>query len=205
MRRWTTDELRAFTQSVADAFNDAKIRAPVHLSGGNELDAIEYFATEVKEEDYVFTYWRSHYHCLLKGVPPKQLFEDILSGRSITLCYPGCRILSSAIVAGQIPIALGVALDIKRARGSERVHCFMGDMTARTGIAHECRQYAQGHQLPIVFIEEDNGKSVCTPTSKVWGEDMRVQSIHAVEAGKMISRMYELPWPHAGAGRRVNF
>lgn len=205
VRRWSPDELRAFEQRVADAFNDAQIRAPVHLSGGNELDLIEYFSAYVREDDYVLTYWRSHYHCLLKGVSPELVLRDVVAGRSITLCYPERRILSSAIVGGQIPIALGIALQIGREGGPERVHCFLGDMTARSGIAHECRQYARGHQLPISFVVEDNGKSVCTPTEEVWGRGPADERIHAIELGKTLWRKYDLPWPHAGAGKRVNF
>ena len=46
----------------------------------------------------------------------------------------------------------------------------MGDMTAETGIAHECIKYARNHQLPIRFIVEDNGKSVCTDTREAWNQ-----------------------------------
>ena len=43
--------------------------------------------------------WRSHYHCLLKGVPEDRLFDDICQGKSITLLYPEFNIYTSAIVA----------------------------------------------------------------------------------------------------------
>ncbi len=108
--------------------------------------------------------WRSHYQCLLKGVPRQELKAEIMAGHSITLCFPRYRVLSSAIVGGIIPIAVGTALGIKRRGERARVHCFMGDMTAETGIAHEAIKYSTNHQLPIRFIVEDNGKSVCTDT-----------------------------------------
>ena len=37
-------------------------------------------------------------------------------------------------------------------------------MTSETGIAHECIKYSRNKNLPIHFIIEDNGKSVCTNT-----------------------------------------
>ena len=201
-------KLVAFERRVAEAFNAGRIRAPVHLSGGNELDVAEAFLP-VRQQDWVCTTWRSHYHCLLKGVPEDVLFADILAGKSITLCYPEQRIVSSAIVGGVVPIAVGIALAIQRSGVDEMVYCFVGDMTARTGTFHECLQYADGWQLPIRFHVEDNGVSVCTPTADVWGPGPSVdkhESFHDENwRAKASRRKYTLEWPHSGAGKRVEF
>lgn len=192
----TREDLIAFERAVADAFNDGRIRAPVHLAGGNEDELIEIFQV-VQEDDWVATTWRSHYHCLLKGVPRERVMADVLLGRSITLCYPEHRIFSSAIVGGALPIALGVAWSIKRSGGRNRVFAFLGDMAATGGMFAECSRYAVGHELPIVFVVEDNGKSVCTDTAVTWGPGRG-----AIPADRYD---YALPWPHAGAGKRVQF
>lgn len=199
---WTPDRLRAFELEIADIFNKGHIRAPVHLAGGNEEDLIEIFNSyDIGPDDWVATQWRSHFHALLKGVPPAQLQSDIIAGKSITLTYPEHRIISSAIVGGILPIACGIALSIKRSGGTNKVYAFVGDMTAMTGIFAECHRYADGHQLPITFIVEDNGISVCTPTRDVWGQDETCD-------GMMVDDYeYDLTshWPHAGAGKRVTF
>lgn len=209
----TPKTLRRFEQSVAEAFNAGKIRAPVHLDGGNEEPLIEIFR-EVREQDWVCGSWRMHYKALLKGVLESRLLGDILAGKSIALCYPEHRVISSAIVGGIIPIALGIAWGIKRSCGDglmergPRVWVFCGDMTARTGIYHECVQYANGHGLPIRFVTEDNGKSVCTPTEPVWGLSEYARIVDASGRSTSIREqryVYELPWPHAGAGKRVQF
>ena len=192
------DELIAFEKDIADEFNAGRIRAPVHLAGGNEAQLIEIFK-DVRPEDWVFCQWRSHYHCLLKGVPAEELKAAIMAGRSISLCFPEHRILSSAIAGGHLPIALGVALSIKRAGGSERVWAFMGDMTSLMGIAYECIGYALGHDLPIRWVVENNGKSVVTDTQEAWGIGSGILSPDVVVYN------HELPWPHSGAGVRVNF
>lgn len=191
----TIETLQAFEKEIADLFNSGKIRAPVHLESGNELELLKIFK-DIKPDDWIAGSWRLHLKCLLKGVPPERLRADILAGRSITLCYPDYRIISSAIVGGILPIALGIAWAIKRNGGKDRVWAFLGDMTSVTGIAHECAQYAAGHNLPIEFVIEWNGISVCTPTEEVWGKD-----------GECIWSMYEykLGFPHAGAGVRVQF
>lgn len=192
----TRDDLIAFERIVADAFNAGRIRAPVHLAGGNEDQLIEIFK-RVGPQDWVAVTWRSHYACLLKGVPPDRLLADILAGRSITLNYPDHRIVSSAIVGGILPIALGVAWAIKRAGGAELVWAFVGDMTAATGMFDEVWRYASGHDLPLRLVVEDNGRSVCTTTADAWGWSGTKLPIKEYA--------YDLPWPHAGAGKRVQF
>lgn len=198
----TEIELAAFEGEVAARFNSGRIRAPVHLYDGNEPQMIAVFKG-IDPQDWVFCSWRSHYQCLLKGVPPKEVMDEIMAGRSISLCFPNHRIYSSAIVGGVLPIAVGTAMALARSGERARVHCFMGEMTAETGIAHECIKYSRNHRLPIRFIVEDNGKSVCTDTRAAWGAD--VLSYDNVQDEYVYYYRYEMKWPHAGAGVRVNF
>ena len=98
-------ELIRFEDEVATRFNDAQIRAPIHLYSNNETQMIEVFKT-INQEDWIFCSWRSHYQCLLKGVPKQNLMEEIVAGKSISLCFPEFKIYSSAIVGGVLPIAV---------------------------------------------------------------------------------------------------
>ena len=123
----TKEDLIQFEDEIADCFNNAEIRAPVHLYHGNEDQIIEIFAKQnIKDEDWVLCSWRSHYQCLLKGVPKLQLKKAILENRSISLCFKDYKILSSAIVTGILPIATGIALDIKRKKKKEQSLLFYG-------------------------------------------------------------------------------
>jgi len=198
----TAQELIDFETDIAHEFNSGKIRAPVHLYCGNEEAIISVFA-KIKPQDWVFCSWRSHYQCLLKGVPPSEVKAEIMAGRYISLCFPQHRILSSAIVTGVLPIALGVALGIKRRNGNEKVWCFMGEMTSETGVAHECIKYARSHGLPIHWVVEDNEKSVCTDTRKAW--NLSKLTFEDVQASDITYYRYTSKYPHAGAGQRVQF
>lgn len=201
MEKYTEEELIIFEEGIADLFNSSKIKAPIHLYNGNEKNIIEIFEN-IKDEDWIFCTWRSHYQCLLKGVPKNVLTQDILDGKSITLCYPEFNIYSSAIVTGSIPIATGVALDIKRKKEKKHVWCFVGDMSSETGTFFENWKYSVNHDLPITFIIENNGKSVCTDTLKTWGtEELYFKN----EKRKIIYYEYQNKYPHAGAGKRVQF
>jgi len=193
-------ELINFEKEIAESFNNAKIRAPIHLHGNNEKELIEIFKS-IKKEDWIFSSWRSHYHCLLKGVPKELLKDDIIKGKSITLIYPEYKIYTSAIVGGIIPIALGTAFALKQKQSKEIVNLFMGGMTSETGVAHEAHKYATAHDLPIRFIIEINHKSVCTDTLKTWN----LEKYSLIGKENVIYYEYDLPWPHAGAGIRVQF
>ena len=202
LKEYTVEDLIQFEDEMAELFNNGKIRAPIHLYYGNEDSIIKFFR-QVRKQDWVFCSWRSHYQCLLKGVPPAKIKKEILAGRSISLCFPKERIYSSAIVGGNLPIAVGTALGIQRQGEDSMVYCFMGEMTAETGIAHECIKYSQQHKLPIHFIVEDNGKSVCTDTRSTW--KMNVLTYENFGDHMVTYYRYETKYPHAGAGVRVQF
>ena len=199
----TKESLIAFEEDIANEFNKGNIKAPIHLYYGNEDSIIDFFST-VKKNDWIFCSWRSHYQCLLKGVPKELLKAEILSGKSISLCFPEYKIYSSAIVGGSLPIALGVAFGLKQQGiDNQMVYCFMGDMTAETGIAHETIKFAINHSLPIHFVVEDNDLSVMTDTKEVW--KMSTPSFYSFNLDYITYYKYKNKYPHAGAGKRVEF
>lgn len=198
-------DLIDFEEDIASCFNNGEIPYPVHLESGNEDQLIEIFK-EIHKEDWVFGSWRMHSKALLKGVPRETLKAAIFSGESMALCFPEYRVFGSAIVGGTISIALGAALSIKREGGKESVWCFLGDMTSHCGIFHECFEYARNFKLPIKFIIEDNGLSVCTNTKEAWGKVGCYQDVFVPPELPRIQRFqYKSKYPHAGAGVRVNF
>lgn len=209
---YTADSLIKYEDHICELFAQKKIRAPVHLDNGNEEQLINVFANFVDEEDWVMGSWRMHYKSLLKGVPQQEMDAAIVEGKSISLCFPKYRIISSAIVGGILPIAVGTAMGIKMKGEKNKVVCFMGETTSESGMAHETIKYATQHDLPILFVIEDNGKSVCTNTREVWASDRLIyepadyQPKTVVKvAPKVLYFKYESKYPHAGCGQRINF
>ena len=137
-------------------------------------------------------------------MPRNRIKEEILSGRSISLCFPEHKIYSSALVGGSIPIAVGTAMSLKIQKKSDtKVFCFMGEMTSETGIAHECIKYSRNFDLPIHFVVEDNSMSVCTDTRKTWKQ--KKLSFEGKNDKFITFYSYKSKWPHAGAGKRIQF
>lgn len=185
-------DLIAFEREVADAFETKKIRGPVHLSGGNESQLIEIFKG-ISKEDWVFCSYRYHYHALLHGVPRDVLMAHLLGPSPMNFQSVKYRFFTSAIVGGQIPIAVGVA-----AAKKSKVWCFLGDMAATTGIFRESSMYAEAYGLPIKFIIEDNGMSCDTPTLSAWNN-----TFFCGQWGE--TYLYERTYPHVCTGKHVQF
>ena len=154
----TKEELVNFESEIATLFNSAKIRAPIHLYSGNEEQIMQVFKKINIEKDWVCCTWRNHYQALLKGVPQEYLKEKIMQGKSMVMNLPEYKFICSSIVGGIPSIAAGIALSIKLKGKTNKVWCWVGDMSAETGAFHEAYKYSLNHNLPITFIVEDNKK-----------------------------------------------
>jgi TPP-dependent pyruvate/acetoin dehydrogenase alpha subunit len=190
-------DLINFELDIKKIYEAGKIKAPIHLSGNNEDSLINIFR-KIKKNDWVFSTWRNHYHALLKGIPMGWLKKEIIAGRSMGINNIKYKFYSSAIVAGTIPIALGVAKALKLKKKKQKVWVFIGDMTFETGMFHECYKYAKNHKLPLKFVVEDNNLSTNTPTNKVWVKKSKIPK-------DVIYYKYKRKYPHHGTGGWVLF
>lgn len=206
----TVKDLQEFEEEVASLYKDGKIKAPIHLrvsqDGAYERNLIEIFKN-IKPEDKIYSYWASHAHCLLKGVPRDQLLTEILKGNSISLSFPEYGILCSGIVGSLIGVAVGNAWALKRQNLPGTVYHFCGDMTAQNGNFYEAVKYSWSHVLPISFIVEDNDLSVMTDTEETWG-------VPTIDTIKILQESYSTyvkyfkyknAKPHSGINERVKF
>jgi TPP-dependent pyruvate/acetoin dehydrogenase alpha subunit len=193
----TKEDLINFEELIVTHWGNGKIRGPIHLSNGNEEQLIEIFK-RIKISDWVFSTWRSHYHALLKEVSPVWIEEEILKGKSITLCNMDEKFYSSAIVGGTLSIALGVAMGIKQSGSDDKVFVFIGDMSFESGIFYEVHKYTRNFDLPIIFIVEDNDVSTYTPTDATWNKKRDIPA-------DVIYYKYKSKFPHYGTGKWIVF
>lgn len=191
------ERLKKFELLVKEKYEKGLIKAPIHLSGGNEKPLIKIFK-KIKKSDWVISNWRSHYHAILHGIPEKEILKEIIKGKSMSLNFKKYKFISSSIVAGGIPIALGIAMGIKKNKKRNKVHVFIGDMTFETGVFHECYKYSKNFKLPIKFIVEDNNLSTNTPTSYAWNKKSKI--FKDVSYYK-----YKRKFPHHGTGNWILF
>lgn len=190
-------DLIDFETLVKNLYENKKIKAPIHLSGNNEEELIKIFKN-IKKKDWVFSTWRSHYHALLHGIKKKKILKQILNGKSMSICSNKPKFYSSSIVAGTLPIALGVAMANKIKNKKECVWVFIGDMTYETGVFHECHKYSIRNNLNIKYVVEDNNMSTNTPTDKVWKIKTKVMK-------NVYKYSYKRKYPHHGTGNWILF
>jgi pyruvate dehydrogenase E1 component alpha subunit len=205
------EELIDFEKQIADLFNSKQIKSPSHLYHGNEDFIMEIFNEIDVENDWVCCTWRNHYQALLKGIPKNKIMDSIINGKSMVLNFYDDKFISSSIVGGIPSIAAGIAYANKLANNNSRVWCWVGDMSAETGAFHEAYKFSLYNELPITFVIEDNKKSVCTPTSAAWKRE-KPYYLEQEYSGSIIRQKnlyyYQYQnekYPHAGAGKRIQF
>lgn len=187
-----------FEKRIYNFYNDGKIKYPIHLTKGNEKYLIKIFEY-IDQNDWVLCSWRNHAHALLHGINEKFLEKQILNGKSMYVSSRKRNFLSSSIAGGIIPIALGIAISIKKQKSKRKVWLFVGDMTSQMGVFHEVYNYSKNFNLPLEIVIEDNGKSVNTDTKKIWG-------LKKLPYPKDVFYYnFKLKYPHHGTGRWVSF
>ena len=98
-----------------------------------------------------------------------------------------------------MPIALGLALSIKKKKEKNKVWLFIGDMTSTMGVFYEVYNYSKNFNLPLEFVIEDNGKSVYTDTKKTWN----TKKLNYPK--DVFYYRYKLEYPHHGTGKWLSF
>jgi pyruvate dehydrogenase E1 component alpha subunit len=191
-KKWTVDELISFENRIGDLYLDNKLPFLFHLSGGNEKELIDIFEN-IDEGDYVLSNHRSHYHALLHGLPPEEIEEKILSGRSMFIYDRSRNFFCSAIIGGTPAIAAGIAWALKRNGSDRKVWCFIGDGTEDSGHTYEAIRYVDGFDLPCKFIIENNNRSVESTNEERWGKT----SNYIWNSPSVIKYNYEITYPHA--------
>ena len=92
-------------------------------------------------------------------------------------------------------------------RNSEDTAAFIVKANEEDVEIHENVKYSTAHKLPITWIVEDNGKSVCTDTRSTWNMgNLSYEELDLLNSrDNVIYYKYETKYPHAGAGKRIQF
>ena len=186
------DDLIAFENRIGKLYENGDLPFLFHLSGGNEDQLIELFKN-IDEKDYVLSNHRSHYHALLHGISPEKLEKMIIDGRSMFVYDKDKNFFCSAIIGGTPGIAIGIAWALKRKGSKQKVWCFVGDGTEDNGHLFEAIRYAEGWDLPCIFVIENNNRSVEATNADRWGET----SDYEWDSNKVIKYKYDITFPHA--------
>jgi pyruvate dehydrogenase E1 component alpha subunit len=157
--------VRRFEERCVELYSATRIRGFLHLCIGEEADAVGVNSVLDPDDAVVATY-REHGNALARGVPMDAVMAEMFGkvtgcsrgrGGSMHLFDAGTRFYGgNAIVAGGLPLAIGIAL-ADRMRGLDRVTaCFFGDGAVAEGEFHESLNLAALWRLPVLFCCENN-------------------------------------------------
>jgi pyruvate dehydrogenase E1 component alpha subunit len=157
--------IRRFEEKAAELYSLGKIRGFLHLYIGEEAVAVGAMQALTPDDAIVATY-REHGQALARGIPAGAIMAEMYGkangcsrgrGGSMHLFDASRRFYGGyAIVAGGLPLAVGLAL-ADRMLGRQRVTaCFFGDGAVVEGDFHEAMNLAALWQLPVLFICENN-------------------------------------------------
>jgi pyruvate dehydrogenase E1 component alpha subunit len=157
----------------------ARIGGYCHLSSGQEAITVA-AAQALQHEDLLVTGYRCHGFALARGVAPEAVMAELF-GRS-SGCAHGrggsMHLLDASrgfyggwgIVAGQLPIATGLALALVRQGRPQAVLCELGDGAVNMGAWHESLNLAALWQLPVVFLVINNEYGMGTSVERASAE-----------------------------------
>jgi pyruvate dehydrogenase E1 component alpha subunit len=157
--------IRRFEEKCAELYQHAKIRGFLHLYIGEEAVAVGSIPLFSPEDAIVATY-REHGHALVRGTPMGSLMAELYGkangcargrGGSMHFFDASHRFFGGlAIVAGGLPVAVGLALADKMQRRPLVTACYFGDGAVAEGEFHESLNLAALWKLPVVFLCENN-------------------------------------------------
>jgi pyruvate dehydrogenase E1 component alpha subunit len=157
--------IRQFELACGENYSKGLIRGFLHLYIGQEATGVGAIST-LREDDYVVSHYRDHGHALARGLDVNRAMAELFGratgtskgkGGSMHLFDVAKRFMGGhAIVAGQLPLAAGLALAQQYQKTDGLTMCFFGDGSTNQGIYHETMNLAAIWKLPILFFLENN-------------------------------------------------
>ena len=177
--------IRRFEEKCAEMYTRGKIRGFLHLYTGEEACAVGAI-NALRDDDKIVTHYRDHGHALARGVEPNRIMAELFArvggtnegrGGSMHIFDVSKNFLGGyAIVAGHMPIAVGLGLAANLSHEDWAALCIFGDGGVGEGEFHEALNLAAIWKLPVVWFCENNGYKIAAayqmPSVRIDGMDV---------------------------------
>jgi acetoin:2,6-dichlorophenolindophenol oxidoreductase subunit alpha len=161
----TMYQIRAFEEQAEKSYMEGKIHGTMHLSIGQEASAVGSISV-LNTDDYIIGHHRGHGLTIAKGADLNLMMSEFYGkengycrgrGGSMHIAdMKGRNLGANGVVAGGIPMAVGIGIGLKMKKEGNVLLCFFGDGAASNGAFHESMILAHLYQVPVVFICENN-------------------------------------------------
>ena len=156
---------RTFEENAEEMYGLGKVHGTMHLSIGQEAIAAG-AGPALRKDDYLLNTHRGHGHFLMWGGDLNRMMAEFLGkengycrgrGGSMHIADVESNNLGAqGIVAGNLPISVGVGLSIQMRKTDQVVLTLFGDGAANEGAFHESLNMAAIWNLPIIYLCENN-------------------------------------------------
>ena len=184
--------IRRFEEAAAVQYQRRKIGGFLHLYIGEEAVAVGAIEN-LQPQDTIVAHYREHGHALARGSDPNAVMAELFGkatgvskgkGGSMHLYDAGRGFLGGyAIVAGHLPIAVGLAMAHKHRRDNGLCLAFFGDGAVNEGEFHEALNLAAVWKTPVLFLCENN----------LYGMGTALERAAAVPEVYKRARAYDIP------------
>src|SRR5712691_7949630 len=167
--------MRAFDMRLSILVKQGKVRSGVYTGIGQEAIIVgTCFA--LRKEDFICPLHRDLGSFLMKGVEPRAMMSQMFAkttglskGRDSAL-HSGVTELgifgNTSMLGANLPVAAGLGLTFKMEKLDHVVVAYFGEGASNTGDFHEALNFAGVHQLPIVFVCENNQYAYSVPVER---------------------------------------
>lgn len=178
---FTMWQIRAFEEKAEALYGLGKVHGTMHLSVGQEGSAVGASRVMRRRHDYLLNHHRGHGHILAWGADVNRMMAEFM-GKETGYCrgrggsmhiadVQSNNLGANGIVAGGLPISVGVGLSIKIRKTDQVCLVLFGDGAANEGAFHEALNMASIWDLPIVFYCENNQYAMSMSTRRAFNID----------------------------------
>lgn len=167
--------IRAFDERLSVLVKQGKVRSGVYTGIGQEAIIVG-TCFGLRKDDYVCPLHRDLGSLLMRGVEARTMMSQMFGkatglskGRDSAL-HSGVPELgifgNTSMLGANLPVAAGLALTFRMEQTDQVVVAYFGEGASNTGDFHEALNFAGVHQLPILFICENNQYAYSVPVEK---------------------------------------
>lgn len=205
--------IRKCEERICAEYDTDAMKTPVHLCIGAE--AISTGVLEaLPSTDHIFGTYRNHGLYLGVSEDTDGFFAEMYgkasgcaAGKagSMHLTYPEKGlVLTSAVVATTIPVAVGAALANQYQGKDDIVAVFFGDGAVEEGAFWESVNFACLKKLKIIFVCEDNGLAIHTPVEKRQGFKSLSEIVKGFDCNTVTAAGHDVGAVYEAAVKAVN-
>src|SRR4026209_725720 len=167
--------IRGFDLRLSNLVKQGKVRSGVYTGIGQEAIIVG-TCFGLRKEDFICPLHRDLGSFLMKGVDERTMMSQMFAkttglskGRDSAL-HSGVTELgifgNTSMLGANLPVAAGLGLTFKMEKLDHVVIAYFGEGASNTGDFHEALNFAGVHQLPILFVCENNQYAYSVPVDK---------------------------------------